>query len=84
MKTVDLACEDCTLADLLALARSESVLIHAATGEDFLLEPADDFDREVASLGRSERFMTFLKGRAEESGGRSLAEIRKSRVLRRK
>jgi len=79
MKTIDLAHEDRTLAELLALAQRESVLIHSATGEDFLLEPADEFDREVAALGQSERFMSFLRGRSKETGGRSLAEIRKKR-----
>jgi len=77
MKTIDLAREEHTLADLLALAKTDSVLIHSAAGEDFLLEPADDFDREVALLGRSERFLSFLRDRSKETGGRSLAEIRK-------
>jgi hypothetical protein len=79
MKTIDLAREDHTLAELLALARRESIFIHSATGEDFLLEPADEFDREVASLGGSERFMSFLKERSKEAGGRSLADVRKKR-----
>ena len=79
MKTIDLASDELTLAELLALAKSDSVLIHSATGEDFLLEPADDFDREVALLGQSERFMSFLQGRSKEAGGKSLAEIRRRR-----
>jgi hypothetical protein len=36
MKTRDPAREERTLADLLALAKRESVLIHSATGEGFL------------------------------------------------
>jgi len=76
MKTVDLAREPRTLAELLTLAKRDSILIHSATGEDFLLEPADDFDREVAMLGQSERFLSFLRERSQESGGRPLADIR--------
>jgi len=77
MKTVDLAREPHTLGELLALAKRESILIHSPAGEDFLLEPADDFDREVALLGQSERFLSFLRERSKESGGRPLADIRK-------
>jgi len=82
MKTIDLAREDHTLAELLALAKGESVLIHATTGEDFLLEPADEFDREVAALGASKRFMSFLKERSKEAGGASLAEVRMKKARR--
>ena len=80
MKTIDLAREDHTLSDLLALAKRESVLIHSNSGEDFLLEPADDFDREVAALGRSERFVSLLKDRSSEPGGMPLAEARRKRA----
>ena len=79
MRTIDLGRQEHTLADLLALAKTDSVLIHSAAGEDFLLEPADDFDREVALLGQSERFTSFLQERSKEEGGRSLAEIRKKK-----
>ena len=79
MKTIDLTREERTLAEVLALARHETILIRSATGDDFLLEPADDFDREVALLGQSERFMSFLQDRSKEAGGTSLAEIRKKR-----
>ncbi len=79
MKTVDLAREDRTLAELLALAQRESVLIRSAAGDDFLLEPADEFEREVAELGQSERFMSFLRDRSKETGSISLAEARRKR-----
>jgi len=79
MKTIDLTREERTLAALLALAKHERILIHSATGDDFLLEPADALDREVALLGQSDRFMSFLQNRPEGTGGTSLAEIRKKR-----
>ena len=77
MKTVDLRREERTLAELLALAKRESVFIHSATGEEFLLESADEFDREVAALGGSQRFMAFLEERSKETGGSSLTEVKK-------
>lgn len=77
MKTVDLRYGDHSLSEVLTLAKSESVLIRAATGEDFLLEQADDFDREVATLGASEKFMAFLEARSKETGDIPIDEIRR-------
>ena len=79
MRTIDLTLGERTLAELLALAKRERILIHSATGDDFVLEPADEFDREVALLGQSDRFMSFLQERSKESGGTPLAEVRKKR-----
>ena len=79
MKTIDLTLGERTLAELLALAKHERILIHSATGDDFLLESADAFEREAALLGQSERFMAFLQHRSAEPGGTPLAEIRKKR-----
>ncbi len=57
------------MRDVLTLAKSEAILIHSPSGEDFVLGLADEFDREVAALGASERFMSFLDARSKESGG---------------
>jgi len=78
MKTVDLRQGERSLSEVLALAKSEAVLIHSASGEDFLLEQADEFDREVATLGGSEKFMSFLEARAKEGGDMSIEEIRRT------
>ena len=40
---------------------------------------ADAFDREVALLGQSGLFMSFLQDRSKETGGTPLAEIKKKR-----
>jgi len=79
MKTIDLTLGEKTLAELLDLARRERVLIHSATGDDFVLEAADDFDREAALLGQSDRFMAFLHQRSKEPGATPLAQVRKKR-----
>lgn len=77
MKTVDLSSGEHSLIEVLKLAKSEAVLIRSSSGEDFLLEYADEFDREVASLGASQKFMSFLEERSKESGDLSLKEIRR-------
>jgi hypothetical protein len=81
MKTVDLREGHHSLSEVLTLAKSEAVLIHSASGEDFLLEQADEFDREVAALGASEKFMSFLDARAKETGDIPLEEVRKTRGM---
>lgn len=66
MRAVNLATQPHTVAELLKLAESDSLYIRAADGKGFLLEPADEFEREAAALGGSEKFMNFLKGRSAE------------------
>jgi hypothetical protein len=41
------------------------------------LEEADEFEREVAALGRSEKFMQFLEDRRVDPERIPLAEVRK-------
>ncbi len=81
MKTVDLSREQPSLAEVLALAKSESVVIHSTTGEEFLVEAADEFDREAASLGGSEKFMSFLANRSGETDDIPLGDVRKKRGM---
>ncbi len=81
MKTVDLSKGMHSLAEVLTLAKSEAVLIHSVSGEDFVLEQADDFDREVAALGSSAKFLSFLEARSEETGDVSLEGLRRKRGL---
>lgn len=66
MKTLDLKQRSVDVRELLAWALTESVLIRSEDGHEFILESADDFDREVAELGNSETFMSFLAERAAE------------------
>jgi hypothetical protein len=66
MKTLDLTERQITLEDLLGWARTDSVLIRAPDGHEFILEEADDFEREVTTLGSSEKFMQFLRERSQE------------------
>lgn len=79
MKRIDLTKEPHSLSEVLTLAKSEAVLIHSPSGEDFVLESADEFDREVAALGASEKFASFLEARSKEAGDISLQEVRRKR-----
>jgi len=81
MKTIDLSRGRHSLSKVLAAAKTETVLLHLSSGEEYLLEHADEFDREVAALGRSEKFTSFLEARAKETGRIPLREVRRRRGL---
>jgi hypothetical protein len=81
MKVIDLKSETHSVDELITLAKSETVLIHSVDGFDFILEEADEFDREVASLGSSDKFMSFLEERSEEEVDISLDEVAKKRGI---
>ncbi len=81
MKEIDLTKEQHSLNDVLTFAKSEAVLIHSPSGEDFVVEAADKFDREVAALGASERFASFLEARSKESGDIPLRKVRQKRGM---
>jgi hypothetical protein len=79
MKTLDLTKGRHSLGEALKLAQSGTLLIHSAAGEDFLLEHADDFDREAAALGKSKRFASFLEARSKETGDIPINQVREKR-----
>ena len=75
MKTVDLKDQEISFDNLLTLAISDSLLILAGNGHEYILEEADEFEKEVMMLGQSEKFMNFLEGRRKEKSTISLEEI---------
>ncbi len=75
MKTIDLKKEKPSIDEILAMAKSGSVLIEGIDGSRYVLEAADEFEREVAMLGESQKFMTFLEERSKETGTKSITEI---------
>ena len=81
MKTIDLTKGRHTLSEVLGLAMSETILIRSRSGEDFVLEQADEFDREVAALGTDEKFASFLDKRSRETGDIPISEVRENRGL---
>jgi hypothetical protein len=78
MRMLDLRKQSVTVEELLNWASSDSVLILAQDGHEFILEEANDFEREVAMLGNSETFMKFLEERSKESGTIPLDEVERT------
>ena len=78
MKTLDLTREHITLEEVLKLASAGSVRILTADGHAFVLEDADDFDREIELLGKSKKFRRFLNERSKEPGTTALEDYRRS------
>lgn len=77
MIILDLRTQHLTIDELFQAAASEGVHVIAKDGTIFVLEPADEFEREVAQLGQSKPFMAFLAERSKETGGISLEEAMK-------
>ena len=78
MKTRDLKRKKVSLDQLLKLASKGSVRIVTAEGHAFVLEGADEFDKEVQILGKSRKFQRFLKLRSKKLGSTTLDEYRRS------
>lgn len=74
MITLDLRIQHLTTEELFHAAASQAVHVITKDGMIFVLEQADEFEREVAQLGQSEPFTVFLAERARETGGISLDE----------
>jgi hypothetical protein len=75
MRTLDLRQQQVSVADLLRFARTETVCILNEEGEEFILEAADAFEREVAQLGQSDKFIAFLTERSKEPEVMSLDDL---------
>ena len=75
MKTIDLKEGKPSVDELLVWAKSEAVIIQAVDGAHFVLEEADEFEQEVAALGRSENFMKFLEKRSKEKERIPIGEV---------
>ena len=80
MKTINLKEESPSVAQLLAMARKKSVLLVSKDGATFVLEEADEFDREVAELGGSEKFIKFLRKRSKEQAVTPIEEFAKQLI----
>src|SRR6059036_653796 len=80
MKTINLREESPSVAQLLAMARKKSVLLVSKDGATFVLEEADEFDREVAELGGSEKFIKFLRKRSKEQAVTPIEEFAKQLI----
>ncbi len=77
MKTLNLEKENPNLRKVIEIARREPVLILASDGKEFFLSEADDFEREVELLGRSQAFQRFLDKRSACTHKIPLDEVEK-------
>jgi hypothetical protein len=57
---VDLSSVSLSVADLLSMARTETVLVKSTAGDSFVISLADDFDAEVQLLRQNHNFLTSL------------------------
>jgi len=77
MTTIDLRQHKTTVEELLHLADSDAVVIIAENGREFVLEEADEFEKEVVLLSGSPKFIDFLKTRAKEPASISIDDLEK-------
>ena len=66
MKTIDLSSTSVSVAELLDLARNDSLLVKTDRGDSFVVSPTDEFATEVELLRRNHTFMTMLDEFKEE------------------
>jgi len=64
MKTVNLENEKLDLEGVINLARQGPVLLLTPDGQEFCVAPADDFEKEVETLRKSQAFQRFLDERS--------------------
>jgi hypothetical protein len=75
MKTVEMLTVPPSLQDLLAIARTETVLIRTSAGEEFVLGSVDDLRVEADLLAKNADFMRFLEDRFSEKATIPLEEL---------
>jgi len=77
MITIDLRKKKHSIDELLAIARSEPLVIYDKDGKNYILEETDEFEKEVKELGSSERFMKFFNERSKEKETIHISSITK-------
>jgi hypothetical protein len=77
VKVVELVNGHPSLAEVIALAKQELVVLRGADGSVFALSHVDDFDVEVELLKNNPEFMAFLRQRSQEKSTVSLEELRR-------
>ena len=77
MKTIDLSSTSVSVAELLDLARNDSLLVKTDRGDSFVVSPTDEFATEVELLRRNHTFMTMLDDFKEEKDLIPLDQVEK-------
>lgn len=81
MKIIELENGQLTLDEVMALAKSEAVVLRKSSGEMFALAPVNDFEVEVELLKNNAEFMAFLKQLSQEQATISLRSLREELEL---
>ena len=76
MRIVELEDGRPTLDEVMALVKSEAIVLRRADGALFALAPIDDFDVEVECLKKNTEFMSFLNDLSAEDATISLQSLR--------
>jgi len=77
VKTVNLPSVPISAAELLAMARVDSVLVKTGTGDSFIVSHADEFATEVELLRQNHGFLTMLDKFKEDTESIPLDEAEK-------
>ena len=82
MKTVDLTQKTSSLAEVLALAGDDAVLLRTSEGREFILAEVEDFEAEVQRVRQQPELLQFLDERSREKKTYSMAEVREQLKLK--
>ena len=77
MKTVNIASQPVSAAELLEMARSDSLLVKTDKGDSFVISQADEFATEVELLRRNHTFLSMLDEFKEENETIPLEKVEK-------
>ena len=77
MRTIDLARQPMSIAELLDLAREDAVLVKTGKGDSFVVSHADEFATEVELLRRNHAFLTMLDTFKQDQDTIPLDEVEK-------
>lgn len=75
MKTIDLSAKTLSAADLLDMARKDSLLVKTANGDTFVVSEADELATEVELLRRNHAFLAMLDEFKEDAETIPLAQV---------
>jgi len=77
MRTVDLSSETISATELLDMARKDHLLVKTASGDSFMVSPADEFATEVELLRRNHAFLAMFDEFKEDKTTISLEQVEK-------
>ncbi len=77
MKTVDIASRPVSAAELLEMARTDSLLVKTDQGDSFVISHADEFATEVELLRRNHTFLSMLDEFKKENETIPLDQVEK-------